>query len=163
VLIGSSPSNTRWAAVSNFTVSGNPSNASGTLITALDANVASIEFTPGGAPNSQPGIHLGLSSANVGTGGNPTDPNYVSGDWLLGSVTFDTTSLGSTTLAIQQSSLGIDQGNTDLTNAYTYDSANISVVPEPSTIALLTLGALGLLARRRVFSNYNSVDSPCCQ
>lgn len=93
-----------------------------------------------------------MSSANVGTGGNPTDPNYVSGDWLLGSITFDTTSLGSSTLAIQPSlDLGITRGSTVITNLYHYDSATIKVVPEPASVVLIAVGGLAMMAavRRR--------------
>jgi hypothetical protein len=150
VLIGSSPTNTRWDAVSNF-ITGN-FQVTPTQITQVTAVTTSVELTSGGDVNSQPGIHLGLSSANDGTDGNPTDPDYVSGDWLLGTVTFDTTGIGSSTLAIQPSSFLIIQGDTDLTNAYTYDSATINVVPEPASCILIGLGGLLLgTALRRHF------------
>jgi PEP-CTERM motif len=142
VLIGSSPATTRWDAVS--------------ISTLPDANAvaSSVALDNSSPPNvvSSPSVHRGLSSANVGTGGNPTDPNYVSGDWLLGTITFNTTAIGSSTLAAQPGSLGIFQNSRDMTNLYSYQSAMINVVPEPTSLVLFGLGGLTLLmaARRRL-------------
>jgi hypothetical protein len=79
----------------------------------------------------------------------------------LGTVTFDTTALGPSILAIQKSSFGIfaggdgsgtasDPGN--LTNKYAYDHVTINVVPEPASLTLLGLSALAMLGimRRRL-------------
>lgn len=152
VLVGSNPANTRWDFANNFGP-GNM-NVTPTLITQINATSVSIQYNPDGSVGSQSGIHRGLSSANDGTGGNPTDPNYVSGAWMLGTVSFDTTALGTSVLAIQKSALGI-YANGDgtgtasdpgiLTNKYAYDQVTINVVPEPASMALLGLGALAMM------------------
>jgi len=68
----------------------------------------------------------------------PTD--YVSGDYIAGSVEFMGASIGS---------LGITPGPHVHTISNSPSTITFSVIPEPATVTLLTLGGLAMLRRRR--------------
>jgi PEP-CTERM motif len=85
--------------------------------------------------------HFGLSSANT---------DNVGGAWLFGSLTFDTTALGTSAVSIQAGPNGIFTSD-DITSHYNFYSANINVVPEPASAVLAGIGllALSVTMRRR--------------
>ena len=112
---GATPTTNIWDSVSNFTT-GN-ANVTPTLIS--DVNAVVIPVTAPAGLNR--GMALTQTVANV------TNPNFKSNAFLLGQINFATTGFGTSTIALQASNLKIVRGATDLTNAYTYGTAAITV------------------------------------
>jgi Dockerin type I domain/PEP-CTERM motif len=114
---GATPTTNVWDQVSNF-ASGN-ANVTATLISDVNAVVLPVT-TPVGLNR---GFALTQSVANV------TNPQFNSAGnaFLLGQINFTTTGYGTSTIALQASGLKIIKGSTDLTNTYTYGTANITV------------------------------------
>lgn len=114
---GATPSTNVWDSVSNF-ASGN-ANVTPTLISDVNAVVLPVTSPVG----LNRGFALTQSVANV------TNPEYNStaNAFLLGQINFTTTGYGTSTIALQASNLKIVRGGTDLTSAYTYGTANITV------------------------------------
>jgi hypothetical protein len=119
-----------WDSVSSFTFAGNPSSVSATAITNVNATV--VPTTDGvGNPT---GVSRGfaLTQANGTTGANNQRSTTNANAFLLGSVTFTASAAGSATIQIQKSDptaggVGIFQGATDLSSAYSYFAANINI------------------------------------
>jgi len=101
---GATPTTNIWDSVSNFGT-GN-ANVTPTLIS--DVNAVVIPVTAPAGLNR--GMALTQSVANV------TNPNFKSNAFLLGSVNFSTTGYGTSTIALQASTLKIVRGATGLTN-----------------------------------------------
>ena len=116
---GATPTTNIWDSVSNF-AAGN-ANVTPTLISDVNAVVIPVT-TPAGLNR---GMALTQSVANV------TNPNFKSNAFLLGQLNFATTGFGTSTITLQPSALKIVRGATDLTNAYTYGAANITVTQLP--------------------------------
>jgi hypothetical protein len=116
--------------------------------------VSSVSQAGAGSPGFNPlndGLHLNPGSATNGT----LDPGYdkTAHAFLHGVLTYSATP-GTTTINLGQSALGIVVGSSngviDLTSQFTYGSATINVVPEPSSIVLMAVaGAIALAAKRR--------------
>ncbi len=95
---GATPTTNIWDSVSNF-ASGN-ANVTPTLISDVNAVVIPVT-TPAGLNR---GMALTQSVANV------TNPNFKSNAFLLGQLTFATTGYGTSTIALQPSTLKIVRG-----------------------------------------------------
>jgi hypothetical protein len=109
----------------------------------LPATVAFPAFGTGGVanPNSQSGDILRISGFTPHSISLPS--GYASNDPLSGSMTFNSSSFAT---------LGLTPGDYVWDLSFTggpSQTATISVIPEPSTFALLGLAGLGLLRRRR--------------
>jgi hypothetical protein len=94
----------------------------------------------------------GIDAANDGSAGGPLDLGYdvAASAFLLGQINYDAVGVGSTTLSIIPSALGIaDSGSPDdLSPLFSFGSATINVTPEPASLGLIALGGLALLRRR---------------
>ena len=112
---GATPTTNIWESVSNFN-SSNP-NVTPSLISDVNAVVVPV--------TSPAGLNRGFSLTQ--TVANVTNPNFISNAFLLGTLNFNTTAYGTSTIALQASGLKIVRGGTDLTNLYTYGTASITV------------------------------------
>ncbi len=77
--------------------------------------------------------------------------------WAIDDTTITTVPVADATFGGSQVSLGNDDtglggnsaANNQLFNAQIFDNLTIESIPEPTTLSLLCLGALGFFARRR--------------
>ena len=103
---------------------------------------------------------LGLAVGSAGLdGGLPAegengDPNFnANGDFVFAKIDYDVIGSGSTILEIgeigRQGDFLAQGGVGDVSGDVAFGTATISVIPEPASLALLGLGGVALLGRRR--------------
>jgi len=135
-LVGPSPTTTRWDAVSSQTL-GTPAAS----ISDINAVAASVALDSNSPPNvtSSTTAFRGLENVNGGTnssltngaGGTGIDPESATRNgrvyFLLGEVDLNVTAFGTAQLAVSVGSLGMFQGATDKSSAYTLDNDTVHV------------------------------------
>ncbi|TWT76182.1 PEP-CTERM motif protein [Planctomycetes bacterium CA13] len=87
---------------------------------------------------------LGIADANTGFG-----DVSVSGFFLHSQIDFLATAIGSSTVGISANIFGVSDSDGLVTPSFTGGTVNVVAVPEPSSVAVLAMGLVGLVVGRR--------------